>query len=376
MGPEASKGTGEHGDRRIAENEARLAGIIRSSMEAIISVDENQHVVLFNPMAETLFGLPAEQALGRPLGDFLPARFRAAHATHVTRFGVTGVSDRQMGRQRTLYALRQDGTEFPIEASISQTTDANGHKLFTVMLRDITARVRAEAALQRSREELQALSDSILAAREDENRRVARELHDDLGQRLSALKIDLVMLEGDLRDEGGSARVLGQVGAMHAVIDETIAAVRRISSDLRPALLDELGLDAALDWLAKDFSRRYAIRVSTQTPEDVDVTEQAATAVFRIVQEALNNVVHHASAGQAWVTLTHDDDGYVLRVRDDGRGWDGIPKDGARRSFGLLGVRERARLLGGTVAIEHPPGQGFELVVTFPGHPDFKEAQA
>ncbi|MBV8159191.1 MAG: PAS domain S-box protein, partial [Dyella sp.] len=145
MGPEASTGTDDNGDRRVAQNEARLAGIIRSSMEAIISVDENQQVVLFNPMAETLFGLPADQALGRPLGDFIPARFRTAHASHVERFGVTGISDRQMGRQRTLHALRQDGTEFPIEASISQATDNTGHKLFTVMLRDITERVYAEA---------------------------------------------------------------------------------------------------------------------------------------------------------------------------------------------------------------------------------------
>jgi len=379
MGPEVPAGTDDNGGWRIAVNEARLAGIIRSSMEAIISVDENQHVVLFNPMAETLFGLPADQALGRSLGDFMPDRFRAAHAMHVARFGVTGVSDRQMGRQRTLYALRQDGTEFPIEASISQATDDSGHKLYTVMLRDITARVGAEAALRRSREELQALSDSILAGREEEKRRVARELHDDLGQRMSALKMDLVMLEDDLRSEGGSARVLGQVVAMHAVIDETIAAVRRISADLRPALLDELGLAAALDWLAKDFSRRYAIRVSMHAPEEVEVTEQAATAVFRIVQEALNNVVHHAGAAQAWITLTQDDHQYVLRVRDDGCGWDGRPRSGARRSFGLLGVRERARLLGGTVAFEHPPGRGFELVVTFPGHQqqdDHKEMQA
>jgi len=376
MGPEASTGTDDNGGQRVAENEARLAGIIRSSMEAIISVDENQHVVLFNPMAETLFGLPADQAIGCPLGDFIPARFRTAHALHVKRFGVTGVSDRQMGRQRTLYALRHDGTEFPIEASISQATDNTGQKLFTVMLRDITERVHAEAALRRSREELQALSDSILAGREDEKRRIARELHDDLGQRLSALKMDLAMLQGDLRDEGGSARVLGQVGAMHAVIDETIAAVRRISADLRPALLDELGLAAALDWLAKDFSRRYSIRISTQAPEELEVTEQAATAVFRIVQEALSNVVHHAGAREASVTLTHDDDQYVLHVRDDGCGWDGRPKDGARRSFGLLGVRERARLLGGTVAFEHTPGHGFELIVTFPGHQDEKEMQA
>jgi PAS domain S-box-containing protein len=108
--------------QRLEESEARLAGIIRSSMEAIITVDSDQRVVLFNPMAEALFGWPAAQAIGRPLGDFIPERFRAAHAEHVRRFGITGISERQMGSQRlALYAMRRDGSEFPVEASISQT---------------------------------------------------------------------------------------------------------------------------------------------------------------------------------------------------------------------------------------------------------------
>lgn len=129
------------------DSEARLAAIIRSSMEAIITVDETQRIVLFNPTAERLFGYTAAQVAGRPLADLIPARFRVAHEAHVRRFGVTGVTDRQMGQQRVLHALRQDGTEFPIEASISQTQDGAG-RLFTVILRDTTERVRAETALR------------------------------------------------------------------------------------------------------------------------------------------------------------------------------------------------------------------------------------
>lgn len=155
----------------LEKSEARLAGIIRSSMEAIISVDDVQRIVLFNPMAETLFGCPACNAIGRPLSDFIPERFRAAHEAHVRRFGLTGVSERLMGKQRPLFALHTDGREFPIEASISQI-EVNGGTLFTVMLRDTTERVRAEAALRRSQEELQHLSDSILATREEERYRM------------------------------------------------------------------------------------------------------------------------------------------------------------------------------------------------------------
>nr|WP_315594671.1 PAS domain-containing sensor histidine kinase [uncultured Cupriavidus sp.] len=350
----------------ISANEASLAGIVRTSMEAIISIDEAQHIVLFNPMAESLFGIAAEEALGKPLDILLPERFRNAHTAHVRRFGVTGVSDRQMGHQRTLYGLRQDGSEFPIEASISQTSDSLRGKLFTVMLRDITERMRAESALRHSREELQALSDSVLSSREEEKRRVARELHDDIGQRLSAMKMDLVMLEDDLRREGVSTASLARTSAMHGGIDAAIAAVRQISADLRPALLDELGLADALDWLAKDFSRRYPIVIKVDTPGLIDATEQETTAVFRIVQEALNNVVHHANASRVWVEMHDEGIEHVLRVRDDGDGWDGNVKDPSRRSFGLLGIRERVRLLGGTLALHHAPGQGFELCLRFP----------
>jgi PAS domain S-box-containing protein len=351
--------------RDVRESEARLAGIIRSSMEAIITVDSAQHVVLFNPMAETLFGWPVEQAIGRPLGDFIPERFRAAHDAHVRRFGVTGVSDRQMGRQRALYALRRDGSEFPIEASISQIAEG-GVSLYTVMLRDITERVYAEQALRRSREELQQLSDSILATREEEKRRIARELHDDLGQRLSALKMDMTMLAADVSEGRETRGILEDITAMNGVIDDTVASVRRIASDLRPALLDELGMLTAIEWLANDFSGRYGLPVSVDG-EDADVPEQTAIAMFRIVQEALSNVVRHADATAIRVSLINREGEIELQVRDNGVGWDKGPSaNGPRKSLGLLGIRERVRLLGGTVTVDSQPGNGFCLTVMIP----------
>lgn len=351
---------------RLDQDAARLAGIIRSSMEAIISIDADQRIVLFNPMAEKLFACTAGDAIGRPLGDFLPERFRTVHEQHVRRFGVTGVSEREMGRQRKLYALRTDGVEFPIEASISQTADGGG-KLYTVMLRDITDRVRAEDALRHSREELQQLSDSVIASREDERRRIARELHDDLGQRLSALKMDLAMLGADLRDSGAADALLDQIDTMHGVIDETVGSVRRIAADLRPALLDELGMVPAIQWLAKDFANRYGITVTIRAADEDDVGEPTTVAVFRIVQEALNNVVRHANATTVDIELVRDGEDYELSVTDDGCGWDGARRPTpTRKSFGLIGIRERARLLQGRAWVRHTPGQGFRLVVRFP----------
>ncbi len=354
----------------LEKSEARLAGIIRSSMEAIISVDDQQRIVLFNPMAETLFGCPASFAIGRSLNDFIPQRFRTGHEAHVRRFGVTGVSERQMGKQRALFALHTDGREFPIEASISQV-DIGGSKLFTVMLRDTTERVRAEAALRRSQEELQHLSASVLATREEERYRIARELHDDLGQRLSALKMDLTLLATDLDATGTSAELLERTAAMQRVIDDTVAAVRQISADLRPPLLDELGLVPAIEWIAKDFRRRFGLIVSVHAQEEEVVGEHAAISVFRIVQEALNNVVRHADASRVEIEFARTDGFFELSIQDNGRGWSGAPPaPGERKPLGLLGIRERARLLGGQAATTHTPLQGFRLSVRFPAASD------
>ncbi|KWD77024.1 PAS domain S-box protein, partial [Burkholderia ubonensis] len=241
--------------------EARMMGIIRSSMEAIITVDESQTIVIFNPAAEQVFGVSAMDAIGTPLSRFIPERFRASHAKHVEQFGVTGVSERQMGRQRVLFGLRGDGTEFPLEASISQIRDGAG-KLYTVMLRDATERVRSENALKQSREELRELSANLQNVREEEKTRIARELHDDLGQQLTALKMDLSAVElGLAKQLAPGAGVREQLSGMHRLIDATVASVRRIAADLRPVMLDDLGLVPAIEWLANDFTHRYGIEV-------------------------------------------------------------------------------------------------------------------
>ncbi|AIO44235.1 PAS domain S-box protein [Burkholderia cenocepacia] len=350
--------------------EARMMGIIRSSMEAIITVDENQTIVIFNPAAEQVFGVSAMEAVGAPLSRFIPERFRAAHARHVEQFGVTGVSERQMGRQRVLFGLRGDGTEFPIEASISQIRDGAG-KLYTVMLRDVTERVRAENALKQSREELRDLSANLQNVREEEKTRIARELHDDLGQQLTALKMDLSAVElglaGNVAPNTGTRE---QLGGMHRLIDSIVASVRRIAADLRPVMLDDLGLVPAIEWLANDFTRRYRITVDRELPPvDTAFTGTGATTLFRIVQEALTNVARHSDATNVTLALKVEDGYCMLRIADNGHG---APEHARtvqdRPSFGLIGIRERAHMLEGTVTIDNRPGQGFTITVALPLH--------
>ncbi|KVX17533.1 histidine kinase [Burkholderia ubonensis] len=350
-------------------NEARMMGIIRSSMEAIITIDEKQTIVIFNPMAEQVFGVSAMEAIGAPLSRFIPERFRAAHAKHVEQFGVTGVSERQMGRQRVLFGLRGDGEEFPIEASISQIRDASG-KLYTVMLRDITQRVRAENALKQSREELRELSANLQNVREEEKTRIARELHDDLGQQLTALKMDLSVVEHTLRapDSGRAGEdVLSHLQGMRRLIDATVASVRRIAADLRPVMLDDLGLVPAIEWLANDFTNRYGIDVERHIePGGIAFTNAGATTLFRIVQEALTNVARHADATRVTLTLGVESGFCVLRIADNGRGAAPGGPTHEDKSFGLIGIRERAHMLGGTVTIDTAVSRGFSISVALP----------
>jgi PAS domain S-box-containing protein len=355
-------GGGLSGINAEQRSASRLRGILDTAMDAIVAVDERQRVVLFNAAAEAVFGWRREDAMGILLDEFIPARFRAGHRELVRRFGESGETSRRMGHARVVMGVRRNGEEFPIEASISHSTEG-GQKLYTVILRDVTERVLAEEALRRSREEIQGLARAANAAREQEKSRIARELHDELGQQLTALKIDV----GWLRDHAtASPDVQAKLGAMQRLLDSTVAAARRISADLRPLMLDDLGLAAASEWLAENFTQRTGIACELVVGEgDFDLPDPHATAVFRVLQESLTNAAKHSGATQVEATLEREGGQVVLTVSDNGRGFS--PGDGrGAGSYGHLGLRERALLLGGTVEIDSAPGRGTRIELRIP----------
>jgi two-component system sensor histidine kinase UhpB len=350
-------------EQRSESSQARLDLIVESAMDAIIAVDERQSVVLFNRAAEQVFGIAKEMAIGTPLDRFIPQRFRGAHHGHVEAFGHTGVTSRRMGDVTTLWALRQDsGEEFPIEASISQTAE-DGRRYFTVILRDITVRKQAEDALRASQRDLRELSARVLEAREEEKTRIARELHDELGQLLTALKMDLASMRERLPGE-----LHATASEMSGLLDQTVAATRRISADLRPLMLDDLGLADAARWLAEDFSNRSSIacRMEVAGGDALEsLSKSVSTAVYRAIQESLTNIARHAQAKSAWATLAVAGDEILFEMEDDGRGI--APEDLAKaRSLGLKGMRERIAHLGGTFEIARAPRGGTRLRVRVP----------
>jgi signal transduction histidine kinase len=268
-----------------------------------------------------------------------------------------------MGEQTVLLGLRANGEEFPIEASISQQGPP-GHKLYTVILRDVTGRVANERALRQSREELRELAAVSHAAREQERARVARELHDEVGGALTALKMDTAWILERL--QGREPALADKIATMQKMLDNTVAATRRMSSDLRPMMLDDLGLVPAVEWLVHEFQQRTGIvcELAFAAP-DFPLSSEQATACFRILQESLTNITKHAGATQVEVTLEIEADTLILTVRDNGSGFDAAgPRP--KRSYGLMGIRERAYLLGGNVRIDSNPGEGTVIEARLP----------
>lgn len=341
-------------EREQARLAARLSGLLDSAMDAIVSVDAQQKIIFYNKAAERTFGWPPLQVMGRSLDLLIPKRFRGEHRAHVQEFGQTGVTSRRMGDGTVLTALRANGEEFPVEASISQLDTPEG-KLFTVILRDITERAHAQ-------EELAEVSAEAARAREQEKARIARELHDELAQSLTALKMDATWVRDNLEDP---VQARARLGSMLALLETAVGATRRIAADLRPPVLDDLGLVAAIEWLAQEFTRRNGVPCDLEIDAELDLGEPHATGLFRIAQEALVNVAKHAKARRVQVRLQRERQGILVAVYDDGVGF--APDDARKpQSLGLVGLRERAQVLRGSLSISSAPGRGTRIEARVP----------
>jgi len=348
----------------LERSEARLRGILDSAMDGIITVDEDQRVIFYNDAAEAMFGWSREEAIGAALSMFIPERFRSAHTDHIRTFSETGTTSRRMGGTlRVVTGKRRSGEEFPIDASISQI-QTSGTRFFTVILRDVTARFQAIEALRRSKQELQELGAAAHMTREQEKSRIARELHDELGQMLTMLQMDVAWCKDKAPANDGAFGA--KLERMSTLLKSTIAATRRIASDLRPLMLDDLGLIPSIEWLVENFGQRTGIACDLAVGDiSVPLSQAQASAVFRIVQESLTNIAKHANASHADIAIDREDGRLVVRIEDDGVGF--LPA-GPRKpnSLGLFGLRERAQLLGGEATIVSTPGQGTMVEARLP----------
>ena len=346
---------------RDADN--RYQRTIDSVTDAIIAIDEAQTIRMFNPAAAHMFGLSVEEAIGSPLERLIPQPLRKAHHLHISGAIRQDNDSPPIERQIEMTGVHVDGREFSIESTISQTL-IGGKPQLTAVLRDITLRRRAEAEQREMTRQLRELSTSLQNVREQERTRIARELHDDLGQQLTGLKLDLSWLSTRLKE--GRPTPHEMLDSMRHLLDAAIATVRRIAVELRPLILDDLGFGEALAWQTREFSKRSGIEITLDIPAAESVRNDAlATALFRIVQESLTNIVRHAQATHVNIRLVTEGENFVLTIIDNGRGFDTRrPKIGV----GLVSMRERATALGGIFTIGNNPDGGTVIVVSVPVH--------
>jgi len=259
--------------------------------------------------------------------------------------------------------LRKDGSRFPVEVAVA-TVDLSDGEASLGFLTDITERQKAQEDRQRSFEQLRALAGRLQTVREEERKRLAREIHDQLGQALTAIKLDLSSLVRELPPGQNHQEKKG--GPLLQLVDETIASVRRISTELRPGMLDDLGLAATVEWAAEEFEARTGTKCLLDlSAEPIAVDSETATAVFRIFQETLTNVARHAGASEVRVRLAEQDGALTLEVHDNGRGIGEVELASAD-SLGILGMRERALLLGGALNISGEAGKGTTVKIRIP----------
>jgi PAS domain S-box-containing protein len=325
---------------------------------AIFMLDPSGCVSSWNPGAQHIKGYAPDEIIGRHFSTFYtPEDIATGKPARELQIATAHGRVEDEG-----WRVRRDGSRFWANVVISAVHDGSGALVgFAKVTRDLTERMRL-AELERASE----VSARVQTARENEQKRIARELHDDLGQQLTALKMSVALLETNLSGCDGTASLASQTQELKSQIDSMTDSLRRIASDLRPPLLDDLGLAAALDWLAENFSRRYRAQATVHIEAaGLAFNEFASTTLFRIVQEALTNVARHANASLVRIEMTCTDAALSLEIEDNGVGVAlDAPVD--TNSFGLLGIRERVRQLRGDVTFDSSPGNGFHVSIRVP----------
>jgi len=355
-----------------SETEKRYRVLAENVVDVICALDLDMRVTYVSPSVTHVLGYSVEEALGQHWERWIDTALTARSAGIVARDFKEIKSSVRRGREESfkswtmeLEFVRKDGSTLWTESKVSILRGADGRPTgFVGIVRDIAARKRSEEALMRSESQLRLLSQRILQVQEEERARIARELHDQLGQELVALKIEAVSLAEKLahypvfRD---------RAGAVLALAERLDATSHRIAVSIRPEVLDELGLAKAVQWYAEDFERRTGISCPVESwVDEIELPKQTAICAYRIVQEALTNVWKHSGASQVKIKVAMKDSVLMVSVSDNGAGLD-PRRSPDTPSLGLLGMHERASLVGGSLTVKrNRGGHGTRVVAQLP----------
>jgi PAS domain S-box-containing protein len=349
--------------QRLEEARDRYADLYDFAPTGYVTLDARGRIREINLTGAALLGHERAELLGKPFSlwvarDSLPAFLRHLRDVSATQEKVVDEID--------VRSASGDVRHISVTSVAMGSSDEQGRACRTALV-DISKHQQSEEQLRQSRQLLRELSAHHDSVREEERKRIAREVHDELGQKLTALQLEASMLAVNFGK--GNPRLSEKIRSLLKLIDSTMEGVRTIASDLRPAVLD-LGLGAAIEWQLQDFEQRSGIRCELLLGDpEVTLDDRRATAIFRILQEALTNIARHANATRVMVTLAMEGGLVSLRVRDNGIG---IADDSLKQAkkFGIPGIRERVLMLAGEVSIEGKPGSGTELSISIPAMSD------
>lgn len=313
-------------------------------------------IIDVNDAACKLYGYSREEFLQMNIRDIRPEE---DIPFFIERIEMTASSENQgIWRHR-----KKDGSIISVEV-IGNDITYQGKSLRLALANDVTDKLAADERLKKSYEEIRQLTEHLQNIREEERTSIAREIHDELGQQLTVLKMDVAWIERKLTNN--DAAIKEKLGDLINVLNQTVKTVRRISSELRPSLLDDLGLVAAVEWHLKEFEKRLAIKTKFDGPDkELSLDDATKTALFRIMQESLTNVARHSQAKTVKVNLFQQNGDIVLRIEDDGIGFD-HEKVANKRTLGILGMRERTAMIGGKYKISSSEGRGTVVLVSVP----------
>lgn len=371
--------------QEIAEDsELKFRSVVESARDAIITVDAGGRIVSVNRGAETMFGSARKELVGKSFTRLLIPGRRAV-ARHQLRRLNLGNCRFVLARTLETLALHRDGTEFPVELSVASWRTRDG-AFFTGIVRDIRDRKQAEIALRESREHyirlfeearameenLRLLSTKVMTAQEEERKHISRELHDEIGQTLSAANVSIAMLRKHAQADPEFGR---KVEGAQRLLEQCMEMVHRFARELRPSMLDHLGPFAALQNYVKSYVERTGLDVELENSTGLDgIDVNQGTVLYRVAQESLTNVFKHADATRVKIRFTQQADRVCMEIADNGRGTSRarlVDPNGNQR-IGIIGMQERVRLARGEFSIKSVPDRGTTVSVQLPLSPELQ----
>lgn len=347
--------------QQLHQLEERYRILIETAQDAIITVDHEGNIELFNHIAESTFGYQSDEVRGRAFLMLFPDQVRKQQfrmRTGDLSHQLSGYLSGYTGRTIEILGRRKDGSEVPLELSLS-SCELNNKQVLTAIARDIAERKRLQEALR-------TLNNKLVTAQEEERKNISRELHDEIGQSLATINIGLQLIRDEL--PANNQHIIDDLEASMGDIKHVIRSLRELSVSLHPHILDDLGLVAAVRWLAKEIANRTNIHINLQVPAKTErYLAEIELLMFRICQESLTNVVKHARASTVEIIIKKSRASLHLQVQDDGCGFD-VTEASLRdtKGLGLVGMKERVTSLGGEFHITSGTQKGTKISVKIP----------